>query len=114
LGICLGHQTIAHYFGAKVIRATEPVHGKVFWIEHDGKGLFKDIPNPLQVTRYHSLVVDPLSLPDCLEVTAVAQDGAIMGLRHKILPIECVQFHPEAILTQFGLNMLDNFINMLG
>jgi anthranilate synthase/aminodeoxychorismate synthase-like glutamine amidotransferase len=114
LGICLGHQTIAHYFGAKVIRASEPVHGKVYLIDHDGKGLFKDIPSPIQVTRYHSLIVDPLNLPDCLEVTATTEDGTIMGLRHKSLPIESVQFHPEAILTQFGLNMLNNFINMLG
>lgn len=110
LGICLGHQIIAQYFGARIVRAPEPVHGKVFAMHHDGKGLFEGIPSPYQVTRYHSLMIEPSSLPDCLEVTATTEDGIIMGIRHRWLPIEGVQFHPEAILTQYGLELLANFL----
>ncbi len=112
LGICLGHQIIAQHFGAKIIKAPEPVHGKVFAMHHDGKGIFTGLPSPFQVTRYHSLMIDPMSLPECLEVTAKTEDGIIMGVRHRTLPIEGVQFHPEAILTQYGLELLSNFLKV--
>jgi len=112
LGICLGHQTIAQEFGANIIKANSPVHGKVFEIKHDGKGVFKDLKNPLKVTRYHSLVVDRESLPDDLEISAELYDGQIMGIRHKKFLIEGVQFHPEAILTEQGLELLENFLIM--
>lgn len=110
LGICLGHQTIGQMFGGKVVRAIEPVHGKVHAISHTGQGVFKGLNQPLNVTRYHSLVVERESLPDCLEITAETSDGQIMGLRHKSLPIEGVQFHPEAILTEQGMELLQNFL----
>lgn len=110
LGICLGHQTIAQVFGANVIKAIEPMHGKVREITHDGKGVFKDLESPLAVTRYHSLVVDPESLSDNLIITARTPQGEIMGLRHSNYNIESVQFHPEAILTVGGLKMLENFL----
>lgn len=110
LGICLGHQTIGQMFGGKVIRAIQPVHGKVHAISHTGQGVFKGLNQPLNVTRYHSLVVERESLPDCLEITAETSDGQIMGLRHKSLPIEGVQFHPEAILTEQGMELLQNFL----
>jgi para-aminobenzoate synthetase component 2 len=110
LGICLGHQTIGQAFGAKIVRAAEPVHGKVHEIIHYNKGVFKGLNNPLKVTRYHSLVVDRESLPSCLEITAETKQGEIMGLRHKEYAIEGVQFHPEAILTEQGLELLDNFL----
>lgn len=110
LGICLGHQTIGHAFGGKVVRANKPVHGKVHSINHIDKGVFKGLNNPLNVTRYHSLVVDNDSLPDELEVTALTKEGEIMGLRHKDYLIEGVQFHPEAILSEQGHDILRNFI----
>lgn len=110
LGICLGHQSIAHSFGAKVVKATEPMHGKVRSITHKNLGVFKDLKTPLNVTRYHSLVVDKSSLPDCLEITSETFEGEIMGLRHKTYMIEGVQFHPEAILTEHGMDMLKNFL----
>lgn len=110
LGICLGHQTIGDVFGGKVIKANEPVHGKVHPIKHTNKGVFKDLPNPLKVTRYHSLVVEKDSLPDCFEITAETFDGQIMGMRHKDYMIEGVQFHPEAILTEKGMEILENFL----
>lgn len=110
LGICLGHQTIGQVFGGQVIKAIEPVHGKVFPIKHTDSGVFKNLNNPLNVTRYHSLVVDTKDLPDCFDVTAVTDDGQIMGLRHKEYLIEGVQFHPEAILTEQGMELLDNFL----
>lgn len=110
LGICLGHQTIGQVFGGKVIKAIEPVHGKVHSIGHNNIGVFKNLNNPLKVTRYHSLVVDKDTLPDCLEITASTKEGEIMGFKHKKYPIEGVQFHPEAILTQQGLELLDNFL----
>lgn len=110
LGICLGHQTIGQVFGGNVIKAIEPVHGKVFPIKHTDSGVFKNLNNPLNVTRYHSLVVDTKDLPDCFDVTAVTDDGQIMGLRHKEYLIEGVQFHPEAILTEQGMELLDNFL----
>lgn len=114
LGVCLGHQTIAQHFGARVVRAERVMHGKTSAIRHADKGVFQGLPNPLTVTRYHSLVVAPDSVPDCLEVTAWcdAPSGAteIMGLRHKTLALEGVQFHPESILTEQGLQLLDNFL----
>lgn len=111
LGICLGHQTIGQIFGAKVIKAVEPVHGKVHDIVHNNKGVFKGLNNPLKVTRYHSLVLEKETLPTCLEVTAETKTGEIMGIRHKKYAIEGVQFHPEAFLTEQGLELLNNFIN---
>ncbi len=110
LGICLGHQTIAQAYGAKIIKAFEPVHGKVFKIDHDNKGVFHKLNQPLSVTRYHSLVIDEKTLPACLEITSRTADGQIMGIRHKKHLIEGVQFHPEAILTEQGLELLGNFL----
>ncbi|MDF2531923.1 MAG: aminodeoxychorismate/anthranilate synthase component [Clostridia bacterium] len=112
LGICLGHQTIGQAFGAKVVKAIEPVHGKVHEIQHYNKGVFQSLNNPLRVTRYHSLVLDKASLPDCFEVTAETKAGEIMGVKHREYPIEGVQFHPEAILTEQGMALLDNFIKL--
>lgn len=111
LGICLGHQTIGDVFGSNIIRAKEPVHGKVHPIKHKGNGVFKNLPNPLKVTRYHSLVIERETLPNCLEITAETADGEIMGIRHKDYLIEGVQFHPEAILTERGMDILQNFLN---
>ena len=112
LGICLGHQTIGQVFGSKIVKAIEPVHGKVHSITHDGKGVFTNIKNPLNVTRYHSLVVDRETLSDELEITAQTKGGEIMGLRHKKYMIEGVQFHPEAVLTECGHELLKNFITL--
>ena len=111
LGICLGHQTIGQSFGAKVVMATEPVHGKVHDIVHNKKGVFKGLSNPLKVTRYHSLVLEKETLPSCLEITAETKTGEIMGIKHKEYAIEGVQFHPEAFLTEQGLALLNNFIS---
>ena len=112
MGVCLGHQTISEAFGGKVVRCHEIVHGKMGEIQHQGKGVFKGLPSPLQGTRYHSLVVERDSLPDELEITAELPDGIIMGLRHKTLPIEGVQFHPESIRSEHGHAMLKNFLDM--
>lgn len=112
LGICLGHQVIAESFGGHVVKAIAPVHGKVSLIEHDGKGIFNNLNQPLKVTRYHSLVVKRSTLPACLEISAETMEGEIMGLRHKQLPIASVQFHPEAILTEQGLDLLANFLKI--
>jgi len=114
-GVCLGHQSIGQAFGGRVIRAKEIMHGKTSPIHHAGQGVFRGLPNPFEATRYHSLVVEQSSLPDCLEVTAWTEhaDGSldeIMGLRHRSLPIEGVQFHPESILTEHGHAMLRNFL----
>jgi len=109
LGVCLGHQAIGHVFGASVVRAPQLMHGKTSAIEHKGAGVFAGLPSPLTATRYHSLVIDPATVPDCLEVTARA-DGIIMGVRHRELPIEGVQFHPESILTEAGHDLLRNFL----
>jgi len=114
LGVCLGHQTIGEAFGGKVVRAGEIVHGKLGTIHHSGQGVFADLPSPFQATRYHSLVVDRASLPDCLEVTAWVEDGTIMGLRHRDLPVEGVQFHPESIASQHGHAMLRRFLQTAG
>lgn len=111
LGICLGHQTIGHVFGGNVVKAITPVHGKVHSIKHNNSGVFKNLNNPLNVTRYHSLIVDKESLPEELEITAYTNEGEIMGLRHKKYLIEGVQFHPEAILSEQGHDILRNFIN---
>jgi len=114
-GVCLGHQSIGQAFGGKVVRAREIMHGKTSMIHHDGKGVFRGVPNPFEATRYHSLIVEKSSLPECLEVSAwtVDANGApdeIMGLRHKSLAVEGVQFHPESILTQHGHALLRNFL----
>ncbi|WP_341502223.1 aminodeoxychorismate/anthranilate synthase component II [Gallaecimonas sp. GXIMD4217] len=110
LGVCLGHQALAQSFGARVIRADKVMHGKTSEIRHAGKGVFRALPDPLTVTRYHSLLVDRDGLPDCFEITAWTDKGEIMGLRHRTLPLEGVQFHPEAILTQAGHQLLQNFL----
>lgn len=110
LGICLGHQTLGQVYGGKVIKAIQPVHGKVHPIEHTNKGVFKGLNNPLKVTRYHSLIVEKETLPECLEITAWTAEGEIMGLKHKTKMVEGVQFHPEAILTEQGLDLLNNFL----
>lgn len=112
LGVCLGHQAIGRHFGGKVVRAPEPVHGKPVTIIHDGKGLFGGVPDRFAAGRYHSLVVDRESLPDDLEISAESPDGLIMALRHKGLPIEGVQFHPESILTEHGRKLLQNFLTL--
>lgn len=111
LGVCLGHQAIGQAFGAEIVKAREPVHGKVELITHDGKSIYDGIPNPLQVTRYHSLIIRKDSLPSGLEVSAETADGTIMSIRHRDYPIEGVQYHPEAILTSYGHDILRNFFS---
>jgi para-aminobenzoate synthetase component 2 len=111
LGICLGHQIIGKVFGGKIIQSVEPVHGKVFEIVHSGKYVFKNIVSPMKATRYHSLIIERESLPEILEITSETEDGVIMGIRHKNYLIEGVQFHPEAELTEYGHEILENFIN---
>jgi anthranilate synthase/aminodeoxychorismate synthase-like glutamine amidotransferase len=110
LGVCLGHQSIGQYFGGRVIRAPRLMHGKTSAIRHNGTGIFADLPNPFRATRYHSLIVERETLPDCLEITAESEEGAIMGLRHKTLSVHGVQFHPESYATEHGLKMLENFL----
>jgi len=110
LGVCLGHQAIGEVFGAIVRRAEVPMHGKVSTVYHDGQGIYEGLQDPFAATRYHSLIVDPKTVPDCLAVTAHTTDGVIMGLRHKEYPIEGVQFHPESILTGQGKSLLKNFL----
>lgn len=112
MGVCLGHQTIGEAFGGNVVRCHEIVHGKMGTMHHTGKGLFKNLPTPFEATRYHSLTVDRDTLPDCLEITAELDDGVIMGLQHKTLPIHGVQFHPESIRSEHGHQMLQNFLDM--
>ena len=114
LGVCLGHQCIGQIFGGAIVRAPEIVHGKASPIHHDGRGVFRDLPEVFGATRYHSLVVDADSIPDCLKVTAWTAAGLVMGLRHKSLPIEGVQFHPESILTRVGHELLGNFLRTVG
>lgn len=113
LGICLGHQAIGEVYGGKVVRAGEIVHGKPSPIHHNGKGLYEGLPQDTLVARYHSLIVERESLPDCLEVTSELSDGIIMGLRHREYPVEGIQFHPESILTPEGHRMLQNFLGQL-
>ena len=111
LGVCLGHQSIAQVYGGKVVRAKELMHGKTSPVHHSGQGVFEGLPNPLTATRYHSLIAERESLPDCLEITAWLDDGTVMGLRHREFPhIQGVQFHPESVLTQEGHALLANFL----
>ena len=110
LGVCLGHQCIGQVYGGDVIRAGQVMHGKTSLVHHDGAGVFAGLPNPLEATRYHSLVVDAASVPDVLEVTATTDDGTVMALRHRELPVEGVQFHPESILTASGHQLMANFL----
>lgn len=110
LGVCLGHQSIGQAFGGKIVHAKQIMHGKTSPIYHHDIGVFRSLPNPFIATRYHSLVIERESLPDCLEITAWTEDGEIMGVRHKILPIEGVQFHPESILSEQGHQLLKNFL----
>jgi len=112
LGVCLGHQCIGHVFGGTVNRADRMMHGKISPIYHDGRGLFRAVPNPFEATRYHSLVVREEGLPDCLEITAHTSEGEIMGLRHRKLAVEGVQFHPESIMTKPGRKLLENFLEL--
>ncbi len=114
LGVCLGHQAIGVAFGARIGHARSIMHGKVSAIEHDGKGVFQGLPNPLEATRYHSLVIDESSLPRELEISARTADSEIMGVRHRSLPVEGVQFHPESILTRDGKALLRNFLDRCG
>jgi anthranilate synthase component 2 len=117
LGVCLGHQSIGQAFGGKVIRAAKVMHGKTSRIQHDGKGAFTGLPNPFEATRYHSLIIERATIPDCLEITAKTSDdegGEIMAVRHKTLPVEGVQFHPESFLTVGGKDLLRNFIQKGG
>lgn len=111
-GVCLGHQCIGQVFGGQVVRSPEPMHGKVSAITHRGTGIFHDIPNPFQATRYHSLSIDPASVPKCLEVTAESADGVIQGMSHKDLAVHGVQFHPESIASEHGHKLLQNFIDI--
>ncbi len=112
LGVCLGHQAIGAAFGGRVLHAARIMHGKTSEISHDSKGVFSDLPDPITATRYHSLAVERKSLPSCLEVSAEAEDGEIMGLRHRQYPVEGIQFHPESILTKEGMNILRNFLKL--
>ncbi|MBI1941710.1 MAG: aminodeoxychorismate/anthranilate synthase component II [Acidobacteria bacterium] len=112
LGVCLGHQAIGQAFGGKVIRAPEIMHGKTSKISHDGKTVFAGLPNPFPATRYHSLIVERESLPGCLEISATSPDGLIMGLRHREMKVEGVQFHPESVLTEAGKQLLANFLRL--
>lgn len=113
MGVCLGHQTLGQAFGGTVVRHTEIVHGKMGVMHHNGKGMFAGLPSPFEATRYHSLVVDKNTIPDCLEVTAWLEDGTVMGLSHRELPMHGVQFHPESIASEHGHALLKNFVNDL-
>lgn len=114
LGVCLGHQALGELFGGTVAHAPELMHGKTSRITHDGRGVFSHVPSPLTVTRYHSLAVDPSTVPDELEVTAATDSGIVMGLRHRSLPLEGVQFHPESVMTEHGHLMLANWLAACG
>jgi anthranilate synthase component 2 len=110
LGVCLGHQAIGQAFGGRIVRAQRVMHGKVSSVTHDGRGVFSGLPSPFTATRYHSLAIEPSTMPACLVVTATADDGEVMGVRHRDWPVEGVQFHPEAILTEHGHALLRNFL----
>jgi anthranilate synthase/aminodeoxychorismate synthase-like glutamine amidotransferase len=112
LGVCLGHQAIGYAFGGKIIRAKHLMHGKTSQVKHDKREIFKGVESPFEATRYHSLVIDPRNIPECLEVTARSEDQEIMGIRHKTLPLWGVQFHPESILTKAGKKILKNFLTI--
>lgn len=112
MGVCLGHQSIGQTFGAKIVRAPAPMHGKLSSISHDSAGVFGGLPTPLRATRYHSLTIAPETVPDCLEATAHSEDGVIQGIRHKTLPMHGVQFHPESIESEYGKEILRNFIGI--
>ncbi len=112
LGVCLGHQCIGQAYGGIVLRAGRQMHGKTSQIYHTDEGIFANLPNPFEATRYHSLIVEKATLPDCLQVTAFTDQGEIMGLRHKVHPVYGVQFHPESILTTYGTSLLKNFLDM--
>ncbi len=114
LGVCLGHQAIGEAYGGVVMRAGRIMHGKTSMISHDGRGIFKGLPNPFEAVRYHSLIVEKETLPDCFEISAWTKEGEIMGLRHKSDPVNGVQFHPESILTNAGTSLLRNFLNFGG
>ena len=114
LGVCLGHQAIGQAFGGKVVRGPVPMHGKLTAVQHRGEGIFQDIPSPFMATRYHSLVVERAGLPDCFTVTAETENGLIMGLAHRELPIHGVQFHPESIASEHGHRLLGNFLRLAG
>ncbi|MCG8400979.1 MAG: aminodeoxychorismate/anthranilate synthase component II [Firmicutes bacterium] len=112
-GVCLGHQVIGQALGGRVVRAPRPMHGKTSRVYHSGGGIYAGIPSPMPAARYHSLVIEPASLPACLEITACTAQGVIMGVRHRQLPVEGVQFHPESILTTWGKALLDNYLRMI-
>ncbi|MFN3594756.1 MAG: anthranilate synthase component II [Thiobacillaceae bacterium] len=112
LGVCLGHQAIGQALGGRIVHAKQLMHGKTSAIHHSDRGVFRGLPNPFTATRYHSLVIERATLPDCLEITAWTEDGEIMGVRHKTLPVEGVQFHPESILTEHGHDLLRNFLEI--
>jgi anthranilate synthase/aminodeoxychorismate synthase-like glutamine amidotransferase len=112
LGVCLGHQAIGEAFGGRIVRAPQPIHGKASRVKHDGRGIFAGVPEEIEVGRYHSLVIEPATCPRVLEVTAATPDGIIMGVRHRTLPIEGVQFHPESVLTGSGMQILSNFVRL--
>ncbi len=113
LGICLGHQSIAQAFGGRIVGAKRLMHGKTSQLKHDGRGLFRGFPQGMEVMRYHSLAVERATLPDCFEISAEAEDGEIMGLRHRTLPVESVQYHPESIGTPDGIRQLRNFLDLV-
>jgi anthranilate synthase/aminodeoxychorismate synthase-like glutamine amidotransferase len=112
LGVCLGHQSIGYAFGANIVRANRLMHGKTSPIQHTNMGVFTDLPQNFTATRYHSLLIERATLPDCLEITAETAEGEIMGVRHRTLPVEGVQFHPESVLTEHGYQLLKNFLNL--
>lgn len=114
LGVCLGHQCVGAAYGARIVRAPVLMHGKISTVFHRGQGVFAGVPSPFEAVRYHSLTVDRDTLPDCLEVTAETEDGTIMGLRHRDLPVEGVQFHPESVLTREGSRIMENFLRACG
>jgi anthranilate synthase/aminodeoxychorismate synthase-like glutamine amidotransferase len=113
LGVCLGHQSLVHHFGGRIVSADRLMHGKTSMVTHDGRTIFRGLPNPFQAGRYHSLAAEPASLPDVLEVTARSETGEIMGVRHKVLPLEGVQFHPESVLTPDGNRLLGQFLELV-